>query len=81
MVVTGGALADTFRRACGPDLAETEDCAAFGSSATCQPVAEAVIEREEVVGLLFNVADIVVVLEQIGQLLTEDDGEEEADAG
>jgi hypothetical protein len=43
-------------------------------------VAEPVIEREEVVALLFNVSDIAVVLSPIERLLEEeDDGEEEAD--
>jgi hypothetical protein len=44
-------------------------------------VAEPVIEREEVVALLFNVSDIVSALKRIEQLLEEDDGEEEADEG
>ena len=44
-------------------------------------VAEQVIEREEVVALLFNVSDIVSALERIERLLEEDDGEEEADQG
>ena len=42
---------------------------------------EAVIEREEVVALLFNVSDIAASLERIERLLGEDDGEEEADEG
>ena len=42
---------------------------------------EPVIERTEVVALLFNVNDIVSALERIERLLGEDDGEEEADAG
>jgi hypothetical protein len=44
-------------------------------------VAEPVIERAEVVALLFNVSDIAVTLTSIERLLEEDDGEEEADAG
>jgi hypothetical protein len=41
-----------------------------------------VIEREEVVALLFNVSDIARVLDRIEQLLREDDDvEEEADEG
>ncbi|HZR96490.1 MAG TPA: hypothetical protein VFA56_12400 [Gaiellaceae bacterium] len=40
---------------------------------------EPVIERAEVVALLFNVSDIAASLEQIEQLLGEDDGEEEDD--
>lgn len=42
-------------------------------------VADAVIEREEVVALLFNVSDIASALERIERLLEGDDGEEEAD--
>jgi len=44
-------------------------------------VAQSVIEREEVVALLFNVSDIVAALERIERLLGEEDGEEEADEG
>jgi hypothetical protein len=44
-------------------------------------VAEAVIEREEVVALLFNVSDIAATLTKIERLLGEDNGEEEADEG
>jgi hypothetical protein len=44
-------------------------------------VAEPVIEREEVVALLFNVSDIVAALSRIERLLKEDDGEEEANGG
>jgi hypothetical protein len=44
-------------------------------------VAEPVIERDEAVGLLFNVSDILETLRRIERLL-EDDGEaEEADEG
>jgi hypothetical protein len=39
------------------------------------------IERTEVVALLFNVSDIASALERIERLLGEDDGEEEADRG
>jgi hypothetical protein len=43
-------------------------------------VAEPVIEREEVVALLFNLSDIAATLTRIEHLLEEDDdGEEEAD--
>jgi hypothetical protein len=38
-----------------------------------------VIERAEVVALLFNVSDIAVTLTKIERLLGEDDGEEETD--
>jgi hypothetical protein len=41
-------------------------------------VAVAVIEREEVIGLFFNVADIAATVDRIKRLLEEDDGEEEA---
>jgi hypothetical protein len=45
-------------------------------------VAEPVIEREEVVALLFNVSDIAATVSRIERLLEEeDDGEEEADGG
>jgi len=44
-------------------------------------VPEPVIEREEVVALLFNVSDIVKVLRSIEGLLEEDDGEEEETDG
>jgi hypothetical protein len=44
-------------------------------------VDEPVIQRAEVVALLFNVSDIAVTLTQIERLLREDDGEEEADEG
>ena len=37
------------------------------------------IERAEVVALLFNVSDIAVTLTRIEQRLAEDNGEEEAD--
>ena len=40
-------------------------------------VYEPVIEREEIVALLFNVSDIVDVLKRIENLLEEDDGEAE----
>ena len=44
-------------------------------------MAESVIERDEVVALLFNVSDIASAVERIARLLEEDDGEEEADEG
>jgi hypothetical protein len=37
------------------------------------------IERAEVVALLFNVSDIAVALTNIERLLGEDDGQEETD--
>jgi hypothetical protein len=42
---------------------------------------DALIERAEVVALLFNVSDIAITLAHIEQLLGEDNGEEEADEG
>jgi hypothetical protein len=44
-------------------------------------VDKALIERAEVVALLFNVSDIAVTLSRIKRLLEEDDGEEEANEG
>jgi hypothetical protein len=38
---------------------------------------DAVINRDEVIGLLFNVSDIAVTLTRIDRRLAEDDGEEE----
>ena len=43
-------------------------------------MAEPVIERDEVVALLFNVSDLVALLTRIERLLGGDD-EEEADEG
>ena len=37
------------------------------------------IERDEIVALLFNVSGIAVTLSRIERLLEEDDGEEEID--
>jgi hypothetical protein len=42
-------------------------------------VDESVIERAEVVALLFNVSDIARAVARIQRLLEEDDGEEETD--
>jgi hypothetical protein len=44
-------------------------------------VTEPVIERDEVVALLFNVSDMAVAIREIERILGENDGEEEADAG
>jgi hypothetical protein len=46
-------------------------------------VTEPLVDCDEVVGLLFNVSDIVAILARIERLLMEglDDGEEEADEG
>lgn len=44
-------------------------------------MSEQVIERAEVVALLFNVSGMVSALRRIERLLEEDDGEEEADEG
>ena len=51
--------------------------AAPGRKATFVP--EPVIDRDEVVGLLFNVSDISVTLTRIEELLRGGDEEEEAD--
>jgi hypothetical protein len=50
---------------------------------TLQCMPEPLIERVEVVALLFNVSDIAVTLTNIERLLgeDEDDGEEETDEG
>jgi hypothetical protein len=44
-------------------------------------MAEQLITRDEVVALLFNVADIAASTYGIEKLLEDDDGEEEADEG
>lgn len=46
-------------------------------------MADPLIERREVVALLFNVSDIAITLTKIEQFLKEDEdgGEEEADQG
>jgi len=44
-------------------------------------VPDPVIEREEVVALLFNVSDVARSLERIELLFGGDDGEEETDEG
>jgi hypothetical protein len=52
-----------------------------GGRSSRQPghVAEPLIERDEIVALLFNVSDIVARLANIERLLEEDDGQEEVD--
>ncbi|HYX77384.1 MAG TPA: hypothetical protein VE757_09430 [Gaiellaceae bacterium] len=42
-------------------------------------MSEPVIDRSEIIGLLFNVSDIAVTLTKIERLLGGDDEEEEAD--
>jgi hypothetical protein len=44
-------------------------------------MADPVIERDEVVALLFDMSDIAVAVDKIRLLLGGDDGEEEADEG
>jgi hypothetical protein len=44
-------------------------------------VSELLIQRDEVVALLFNVSDIAVTLTKIERLLGRGDEEEEADEG
>jgi hypothetical protein len=48
---------------------------------TLNSMPDPLIERAEVVALLFNISDIASALERIERLLGEDDGEEEADEG
>ena len=45
------------------------------------PVQDSLIERDEIVALLFNVSDIAATLTTIERLLRGDDEEEEADEG
>jgi hypothetical protein len=65
------------------DVDTTRSATCVGTLAEDAPaVAEPVIEREEVVALLFNASDIVAALSRIERLLKEeDDGEEEAHGG
>ena len=49
--------------------------------ATVVGVSEQLIERDEVVALLFNVSDIVAILSRIQTLLEGEDGEEEESEG
>ena len=51
------------------------------SSRDALVVAEPLIERSEIVALLFNVSDIAVAVKSVVDLLKEDGGEEEADEG
>jgi hypothetical protein len=44
-------------------------------------MSDSVIERAEVVALLFNVSDFALTLTKIERLLGGDDGEEETDEG
>jgi hypothetical protein len=44
-------------------------------------MADPLIDRDEIVALLFNVSDIAATLTRIEGLLEEDDGEEEVDEG
>jgi hypothetical protein len=44
-------------------------------------MADPLIERSEIVALLFNVSDIANTLATLEELLGGDDGEEEADEG
>jgi hypothetical protein len=66
-------------------LKQTRPRARIASShfaANTVSVSDPVIEREEVVALLFSINDIAATLERIEQLIGEDDGEEEeADGG
>ena len=64
-------------------MAEPVDC---GLARVCPSflfMADPLIERQEVVALLFDVSDIAITLTSIERFLKEDedDGEEEADQG
>ena len=62
------------------DRSESADCG-LCLCVQALPVAEPLIDRGEVIALLFNVSDIADTLTKIERLLEEDDGEEEADEG
>lgn len=66
----------------GGELQQHRDARAV-VGARCNPVdvPDPVIEREEVVALLFNVSGVARSLERIELLLGGDDGEEETDEG
>jgi hypothetical protein len=66
-----------------PNTTETADCAAMSCASNLSRMPDPLIERAEVVALLFNVSDIASALERIERLLEEDEsnGEEEADEG
>jgi hypothetical protein len=68
-----------MRHAARPQTRPNPPLAAEDAEADASFVEEPVIERAEVVALLFNVSDIASSLDRIEQLLGEDDGEEEAD--
>ena len=63
----------------GPCGTSTADCGESRFRSILCVMADPLIEREEIVALLFNVRDIASALERIERLLEEDDGEEEAD--
>jgi hypothetical protein len=64
-------------------MVELRIAAPWRDRENCAAMAVPVIERAEVVALLFNVSDIAVTLTRIERLLTgdDDDEEEEADEG
>jgi hypothetical protein len=64
-------------------VSESANCGFGACGARFGFMPEPLIERPEVVALLFNVSDIAVTLTNIERLLGEDenDGEEEADEG
>lgn len=78
MAVRIAALAELIRLGPRQTGADTP-LAADDAGADPPVVEEPIIERAEVVALLFNVSDIASSLEQIERLLGEDDGEEEDD--
>ena len=63
------------------DTVESRGLRRSASACKLLRVSDRLIDRGEVVALLFNVSDIALTLERIEQLLEEDDGEEEADEG
>jgi hypothetical protein len=54
---------------------------AGGAAAKVGGVPERIIERSEVVSLVFDLSDIAVAVRNIERLPREDDGEEEAHEG
>jgi hypothetical protein len=65
----------------GPGGTSTADCGETRFRGILYVMADPLIERAEIVALLFNVSDIASALERIERLPEEDDGEEEADEG
>jgi hypothetical protein len=74
-------MAGTEPPECRPRTGPNPQIAALGLCVHALAVPDPLIERAEVVALLFNVSDIAVTLGRIERLLEEDDGEEETDEG